>query len=342
MALIFEAMNQDLISIIMPVRNAYLFLEDCLQSIIAQSYSNWELIAVNDHSADASAIVLKEFSRLDSRIKFLENSGRGIIPALRHGYAHSQGQYITRMDADDLMHADKLELLYDALKKMDEPALSTAHVEYFSNTILGEGYLKYAAWLNQLCVSNSHFEEIYKECVIPSPCWMMRKADFEMIGGFSHELYPEDYDLCFRMAQEQVNVMPVQKVLHYWRDHPERASRMDLNYADNSFINLKLFYFLKLHHDQTRPLLLWGAGKKGKVLAKRLNEENASFFWLTNNTAKIGKHIYDNILIDCANRNLYDHPQYIVAIAEPLAQEAIKKAFQEESLVPLRDYFFFC
>lgn len=174
-----------MISVLMPVRNAGPYLSACVQSILDQSYTNWELIAVNDHSADDSAEILKEYALKDSRIKWFNNAGRGIIDGLRMAYAKSQGNILTRMDADDLMSADKLDCMHGLLKQVGQGHLVTAYVEYFSANELGEGYQKYAEWLNQLSEQGNNFQEIYKECVIPSLAgWCLRliSSDLELLS----------------------------------------------------------------------------------------------------------------------------------------------------------------
>jgi glycosyltransferase involved in cell wall biosynthesis len=289
-------MAMDKISIIMPVRNALPYLEDCIESILSQSYSNWELIAVNDHSSDQSTDMLQKHSSQDNRIHLLHNPGHGIIDALSYGYVHATGNLFTRMDADDLMPSIKLEELKSTLEHKGKMHVSTGKVKYICDGELGLGFQKYELWLNHLCDTNSHYKEIYKECVIPSPCWMMYRSDFEAIGGFNSAQYPEDYDLCFRMYANQIQVAPSLKTLHIWRDHSERASRNDDNYTDNRFLDIKIKYFLAVDHKPNERLVLWGAGKKGKRIAQILQENNVEFDWVTDNEKKIGKSIYSKKL----------------------------------------------
>ena len=95
----------------MPVKNAQPFLTDCIKSILSQTETDWELVAVNDGSTDNSKAILEQFAQADKRIHVLENNGAGIIAALRLAYSKSQGNLITRMDADDIMPPIKLETL---------------------------------------------------------------------------------------------------------------------------------------------------------------------------------------------------------------------------------------
>jgi len=329
------------ISILMPVKNAGPYLADCLNSIINQTESNWELIAVNDLSTDSSLNILNEYANKEKRIKVFTNSGQGIIDALRLAYANSSGNLITRMDADDLMAADKLQLLKQKLIVLGQGYLAIGLVKYFANAPLGNGYKKYEAWLNKLTKNQNNFSEIYKECVIPSPCWMVYKSDLEKCEAFKPNHYPEDYDLCFRFYKNKLKVVGVNKILHHWRDYPTRTSRTDEHYEDNRFLNIKLHYFLQLDYEENKTLALWGAGKKGKFIAKHLIKNNIEFKWLSNNSKKIGKQIYD-VLVENCKHSINNQQQYLVAVAQTQAQINITEQLKKQSLQQVIDYFFFC
>ena len=104
--------NNDLISIITPFKNSSKYIEDCITSILKQTIKNWELIIVDDYSTDNSFDIVKRMSLKDDRIKLYKNNGNnGIIETLRIGLNKSVGNYITRMDSDDLMITIKLEEL---------------------------------------------------------------------------------------------------------------------------------------------------------------------------------------------------------------------------------------
>jgi len=297
-----------MVSIIMPVRNGLPYLEECLISIRIQSYENWELIVVDDGSNDDSWEVLSKFASIDPRIKPFRNNGKGIVDALNLGYKNASGEFISRMDADDRMSPNKLELMINALSKGE---LSVGLVKYFSEDEIGDGYSKYAKWLNGLTENQDNFSDIYKECSIPSACWMTSRENFIACGGFGSH-YPEDYDLAFRFYRAKLKLSPVDSVLHYWRDHGARASRNDPNYADNRFLEIKLNYFLEIDKTDAQLVLL-GAGKKGKELAAMLVEKKIQFKWATNNPKKIGVNIYDQILI--SDQNIQSTDQLIIAVA---------------------------
>lgn len=332
----------DLISILMPTRNADKYIADCLDSILAQTEQNWELLVVNDHSEDDTENILVKYQEEDSRIKYFNNNGRGIIDALRLAYSKSKGNLITRMDSDDLMEVSKLEKMKAALLSKGENYLATAFVKYFADKPLGDGYIKYQDWLNDLAAKENNFTEIYKECVIASPCWMIRKTTFEKCGAFRPNTYPEDYDLCFRFYENDLKVVSVKEVMHYWRDYATRASRTDEHYADNRFLQLKINYFFKLEKDENRPVVLWGAGKKGKFLAQLLIEKEKEFIWVCNNEKKIGKSIYDVKLFGVDYLNEIENPQIIIAVAAKDAVKEINDYLVGVNSKNSKDHFYFC
>lgn len=319
----------------MPVYNAAPFLEACLNSIILQDYKHLELIAVNDFSEDRSLEILAKYASIDPRIRLIQNTKKGIIPALNLAYSLSTGALITRMDADDLMPLGKISTLASLLLEKGKAYVSTGHVKYFSEEGIASGYKNYELWLNSLCKKDRHFKEIYKECVIPSPCWMMFREDFEAIGAFRSELYPEDYDLCFRMYENTIKVASSEKVCHLWRDHSGRASRNDRNYSDNRFIQLKISKFLQIDYNRAKTLVLWGAGKKGKLIAKELLEAGTGFNWICDNQRKIGKEIYNQTILD-ADKAYFETKQIIVAVANKREQRAIKE------ILKLQEAYYFC
>lgn len=324
----------------MPVKNAGNFLEECLLSVISQTYPHWELIAVDDHSRDNSMEILEKYSKRDKRIRYLKNPSTGIIPALRTAYEVSNGEYIHRMDADDIMPKAKLETLLHILKIEGEGTVATGKVKYFSDAGISEGYRKYEAWINKLCESNTHWQEIYKECVVASPCWMVHRSDFEKCGAFNSDLYPEDYDLVFRFYKNRLKIVASKEVLHMWRDHAERSSRNLKHYAAQSFYELKLKYFLQLEYRPEKKLLIWGAGKKGKRLAKLLKQKNIVFQWASNNPNKHGKEIYEKILYDIEEA-LKTEAQIIVSVAQKNAKSEIKTCLKNTGLTENIDYWFF-
>ena len=326
----------------MPFRNTERFLEECLQSIQSQSYPDWELLAVDDGSEDRSREIVRQAAGQDKRIRLLDNRGVGIIPALRTAFAASKGECITRMDSDDVMASERLALMTDQLRQHGPGHLALGQVRYFSDRGISDGYARYERWLNRLTASGRNFAEIYKECVVPSPCWMVARPDLEACGAFGPDRYPEDYDLCFRFYRQGLSCLPSDQVLHHWRDYDARTSRNSEHYAQNYFLEIKTHYFLELDRDARRPLVVWGAGFKGKKIARLLKDRGVSFSWVCDNPRKIGKKIYGVSLRHYTHSDSLEHAQSVVTVANEEAQAAIRAFLEQQGSREGSDYFFFC
>lgn len=322
-------MHSSLISILLPVYNAGDFLAPCLDSILAQTEIHWELVAVDDFSIDQSWDTLQRYAAADTRIRCYHNATKGLIPALRLAFEQSKGDLITRMDDDDLMPTTKLVILKQILLNNPQNCVATGLVRYFSSRALGDGYKRYEQWINYLALNQNHFSAIYKECPLPSPCWMMRREDLLDVGAFDKDTYPEDYDLCFRLYKYGKRIIAAPEVVHLWRDHPGRASRTELPYADNTFLDLKLQYFLEIDYQSKRPLVLWGAGRKGKAAAQLLSEKRIPFQWVCDNPRKWGKSMFGAVWQDYRALSSLENPQVIILVAAPDEQPIIAKYLSE-------------
>ena len=336
-------MENTLVSILMPVFNEEKHLPTCLDSILRQTCQNWELLAVDDASTDNSLALLREYMDMDPRIRVFQSDEKGIIPALRVAVKAAKGAFITRMDADDYMAPNKLEALRDPLLKKGPGFLSTALVEYFSDEFdLGNGYRRYAEWLNSVIREERNWEELYKECTIPSPCWMCYRQDFIRAGAHDPATNPEDYDLAFRFRKIGLTITAVPEILHYWRDHNRRSSRNLESHANQEYFRLKVPRFLEIDRDPERPLTLWGAGRKGKEIARRLLDHHEPFLWCCENPSKWGHNIYGVIMQSPEIFRQFPTAQFLLAVSAPDEQPAIHQQLLEKGLSPGKDFFWFC
>ena len=331
-----------MVSILIPFKNTAEYLPECIQSILDQTYTDWEVLAVDDHSDDGRWAVMTDLARKDTRIQVFRNRGKGIIHALRLAYENSSGAFITRMDSDDIMMPDKLEILIGLLLKSGRGHVAVGQVKYFSHRGISNGYARYEQWLNRLTEKGANYTEIYKECPIPSPCWMAYREDLDASGAFGPDHYPEDYDLTFRFYGQGLKCLPCDRVLHRWRDYDTRTSRTSGHYAQNYFLDIKLHYFLKLDFDPGRPSIVWGAGTKGKTVAKGLLKRDVDFYWLCDNPRKIGRYIYGKEMLDFKSLENFDAPQSIITVANESAQGFIRDYLGKMGQKSMVDYFFFC
>ncbi len=335
-----------MISILLPTYNTAPYLAECLDSILAQTEQDWELIAVNNFSTDASPDILQAYSERDSRIRFFHNDDvmgkTGVSPAMRFAFRQARGPIITRMDSDDIMPPNRLFSMKKMLLENGPGHVATGAVRFFGEDGVGEGFRRYEAWLNELAATGRHFAEIYRENVLPSPCWMAWRSDLVLAAAFEEDTYPEDYDLTFRLRHAGCRIVATAELLHHWRERPDRTSRIDEKYLDNSYLDLKTRWFLRSDHDPARPLVLWGAGRKGKRLAALLRTCGVPFRWVCDQPSKWG-HVVSGVAMESFEvlAQLPD-AQVIIAVAAPNGQGDIQVFLEKYGKVTGRDFWFFC
>ncbi len=331
-----------LISIIMAAKDTARYLPDCLDSIVNQTYQNWELIAVNDHSSDATPSILKSYSEKDNRIRYYDSDTPKLNGTLKFAWQYAQGELINRMDSDDKMPLDKIESMVEEWQRHGKGHVVAGGTEHFVDEgEVGGGFRRYEQWLNNVAKNETHYEEIYKECVIPSHSWMIHRDDFETLGAFNPDVYPEDYDLCFRFYKAGMKVVGMDKVLHFWRDRSERISRTWDCYKDNRYLWLKLKYFYELDRDKSRPLVIWGAGRNGKDMVKQVLEYEKDIHWVCDSENKIGKDIYGIKMQSIESVVQLENPQILILVASPDASIEIRRQLEEWGKLPRKDYWFF-
>ncbi len=128
-------MKKDLlISIIIPIYNVEKYLEECLDSVISQSYKNLEIILVNDRSPDKSGEIADQYSKKDARIKVIHKKvNEGLNYARRDGFKRSKGEYITFLDSDDLLHERGIETYIQTLLKSNADVAVASFFDFSDN-----------------------------------------------------------------------------------------------------------------------------------------------------------------------------------------------------------------
>lgn len=261
-----------LISIIMPMRNASLWVKETIESIQNQETPDWELIIVDDHSTDHSFAMVQAISLEDTRIHLFKNPEKGIISALQFALNQARGTYLTRMDADDIMPPNRLTIMFEKLQVLPEKSIVTGKVKYFSETEVSAGYLKYEQWLNDRIDRGDFYNHIYRECIVASPNWMGRTEEFKLENLFAHLNYPEDYDLCFHWQEKGFAISGLNEITLQWREHPLRTSRNSAHYQQEAFFKMKMYWFAK-NHATAKSIGIVGMGQKGKLCLHYLNAD---------------------------------------------------------------------
>ena len=123
------------ISIIIPIYNGEKFIKKCLNSILNQTYKNWEVIIVNDGSTDNTELILKEYCEKDSRILSFNKKNSGVSDSRNIGIEKAVGDYITFVDCDDWIEEDTLEKIVAILQEKECDVLRYNHFRNYSNNI---------------------------------------------------------------------------------------------------------------------------------------------------------------------------------------------------------------
>lgn len=257
-------------SVLLPVFNARPFLDDCLRSVIEQTFTDFEVLAVDDGSRDGSLEILESWAQLDARIRVLRRPHLGLVSTLNAGLDACSGEVLVRMDADDVIHPKRLERQITALLSAPGIDVVSCKVEHFPEDTVGEGYRIYEAWLNGLLSHDQVMRDRFIESPIPHPTAVMLRATLVDAGGYHDRGWPEDYDLWLRLALAGKRFHKVPETLYYWREHESRLTRTNSRYAVEKFLACKACYLLAGPLLGVRKVIVWGAGQTGRRLSKHL------------------------------------------------------------------------
>ena len=114
-----DKMQEELISVIIPVYNVAPYLKECLDSVVRQTYTNLEIILINDGSTDDSGNICDDYAKVDKRIRVVHQENAGLGPARNTGLDLCTGEYLTFVDSDDFLALDMIELLYKNVVAQD-------------------------------------------------------------------------------------------------------------------------------------------------------------------------------------------------------------------------------
>ncbi len=258
------------VSVLIPFRNAGEYLHESLESLSRQSFFDFEVICVNDSSDDTSVAIVESWSGRDSRFRMVNNEGQGLVDALNTGLRNCRGEWVARMDADDVAHPQRIE---EQLKTAIEGGIRqvvTCMVRSFPDSLVTDGYRDYENWLNGLCEPEEIRRNIFVESPVPHPTAFYHRESVLSRGGYVQDGVPEDYELWLRLWSLGFSFRRVPRILLYWRERPDRFSRISGSYSLTSFYRLKARY---LHHVpcmRGRRIYVAGGGQTARRLGRCL------------------------------------------------------------------------
>jgi glycosyltransferase involved in cell wall biosynthesis len=199
------------ISILLPFHRAAATLAEALESLLAQTFADWELLAVDDRSGDGSAEIAAAFARRDPRVRLMANTGPpGIVGALQTAVKASSAGWVARMDADDRCHPQRLARQWERAGEGD-PDVITTQVDLLDP--LGEGMARYVAWVNSLETHEVISHARFIENPVVHPTVLIRRGALDDAGGYRETPWAEDHDLWLRMLQHGARFAKVPECL---------------------------------------------------------------------------------------------------------------------------------
>lgn len=207
------------ISVVMSVHNGEQYLKEAVQSILRQSYQDFEFIIIDDGSTDKTSEIIKSFN--DFRIKVITNSENlGLTKSLNKGAKTAKGKYIARMDADDISLPHRFEVQTAFLEKNPQYALVGS--SYYQINSTG----KIVAYTGVLTKNLEIRSGLLKQNWFGHGSVMIRKSAFIDCNGYDEEFeYAQDYDLWLRLS-EQFKIANIEEPLYEWRSTPTGISTL--------------------------------------------------------------------------------------------------------------------
>ena len=329
------------VSVLLPVRDGGAHLAEAIESIAGQSYHELEVIAVDDGSTDASAQMLEDWSARDRRVRVVRQEAAGIVAALELARSMASGEYLARMDADDIAHPDRFARQVALMEGDPELTLSGTGVRVVPRSSMTDGALRYENWLNDLVTHDEIERDLFVECPIAHPTFMMRADAVGSVGGYrtTAPAVPEDYDLVLRLWRAGARFGKVDAPLLDWRDSPGRLQRCDPAYEPSAFLHCKLLHLGPSLLRDREGVVICGAGPTGKTFARAaagLGLRVMAFLEL--HPGRIGQTIHGAPVHSMDEASAFPSALIVGAVAQPGARRTIRGSLSADGLTELEDF----
>lgn len=194
------------VSIVVPCFNQEAFIADALQSVLAQSYTDWECIVVNDGSNDGSQAIIAEYVKKDRRFRSFFKENGGVAAARNFGFAQARGTLFVPLDGDDRIHSDYLRRVVECFEAFPDTVLVHTGTQRFGESRkvwrLPEYSYEKLLWQNMIVNTTMYRREAFLRAGGYSP---------EMVHGF------EDWEFYVRMLRPESHVQYIKEPLYLYR-----------------------------------------------------------------------------------------------------------------------------
>lgn len=327
------------VSVLLPCRDAEAFLPEAIASIEAQTFTDFEVVAVDDGSADATRDLLAAWARRSPRVRAGRAAGAGLVAALQTAVAVARGELLARMDADDVAEPARLERQVALLDARPELGACGTLVRYFPRAALRDGARRYERWINALVEPEQIARDLFVECPIAHPTLVLRREALAEVGGYRDLGWPEDYDLVLRLWAAGRAMAKVPETLLRWRERADRLSRVDARYAPQAFRRLKVHALRQTLLGGRSGAVVWGAGPVGKGFARELRAQGVAVrAFVELDRRKIGQEIYGAPVVAPDGVDRYRDALAVAAVGSPGAREEIRAELLRRGWREMRDF----
>ena len=267
------------VSVVLPFYNAEKTLSVALQSIANQDYTDWECVMVNNNSSDGSRDIALGWEHHDPRFTLVKEERQGVMYASNRGCDAARGDYLARMDADDVSLPGRLRLQSEFLDQNPEFGAVAGKVLHVGDPQNTEGFRRFVEWSNSLCTYKEIYHRRFIEAPIVNPSAMWRRSTMEQHGMYLAGDFPEDYEMWLRWLDRGVKIAKLQEVILEWHDSEQRLTRTDPIYSDRSFFEIKSKYLAKwlAENNSFHPrVAVWGASRISRRRARILEQHGIS------------------------------------------------------------------
>lgn len=326
------------VTVLLPARNAEATIEAALRSILAQTFRDFVVLAIDDGSTDGTAARLHDFARDDARVTVLSTGGIGLVGALNLGLERTRTPLLARMDADDESLPTRFEKSVRALEEHRDWAGVGTGVEIVrADRPPSPNLQAYGRWLSSLTSPQLVFRDRFIESPLCHPSMTLRTDALRAAGGWRDGPFPEDWELWLRLMERGEKLSVVPEVLHRWTDHDRRLTRTDERYALERHLSLKADFLARLLRG--KPITLWGATDTGRTLSRALTAHGLTIArFVELDARKVGQRIHGVNVVHPDALELEPDAHVLSCVAAKGAREDIRAFLRARGLEELRDF----
>ena len=254
------------VSIVLPTYNGEKYIKESIDSVIHQTFTDWELIIVNDCSTDSTPNIIKEYENIDSRIRIINNSQNLKLPkSLNVGFKSASGEYLTWISDDNLFLPQAIEAMVSYLETSNVDLVSCKYDEIDENGKL----------LNTIDKHNKRNLHRFLRRNVVGACFMYTKKIADKIGQYDENVFcAEDYDYWFRIALAG-NIKFIPECYYQYRFNPYSLSSTKQDLIKKKSLEVREKYVLKL-----MDKLNYSSHKKIKTLIELYKRNIDEKIWL--------------------------------------------------------------